>query len=100
MRLSDSVIRVAGPAACAGFLFFRVGPVNERDIADALDKAGFAAAAKLGYYSVPRIPITDPHSNLDQFVVIERRFQFPEQAIRQAGVAHDDEGAEIVAEAT
>ena len=81
-----------------GFLL-QVLAEQQRDIADALNQCRGAVVAELSDDVVPRIPVADPYADLDEFVMVERRFVFGEHRVAQAGIADHDQRFELVTEA-
>ena len=79
--------------------FFRVLPVDECHVADTLHQLGAGVAAELLNDAGAPLSVTDPHFNLDEFMMQECRFEFGSDGGSQAGIAYADNRLELMPEA-
>ena len=79
---------------------FRVAPVKDADVADALDQFAAGTLREQVERGVAVIAFADPGADFDQLVIGQRAVHFGDDRVGQAVVAEGHDGMEGVAEAT
>jgi hypothetical protein len=77
-----------------------MAPVEQGDVADALDDLRGSRLGERIHDSIATGAIGSPDLHLDQLVVPEREIAFADDAFGRAGVSHEDDRFQVVSQAS